>query len=98
MATKTEIIAEIQNYVRDCGGKYSGWYVGVAADPKKRLFNDHAVEEKGGAWIYRQCSTAAIAREVENHFIEQGMDGGPGGGDSSTEYVYAYRKTSSTRE
>jgi hypothetical protein len=96
--TKSEIITDITNYVRNNGGKYSGWYAGIAADARDRMFNGHAVQEKGDAWIYRECANATTAREVEDHLIKLGMDGGPGGGDSSTKFAYAYRKTSSTVE
>ncbi len=32
MATKTEIIQQIGDYVQQCGGSYSQWYCGIAAD------------------------------------------------------------------
>ena len=95
---KETIISEIKSYVAKNGGSYSGWYVGIASDPKGRLFNDHAVSEKGGAWIYVPCATSKVARESEDYFIGLGMKGGSGGGDDTTKYVYAYKITSSTKE
>jgi hypothetical protein len=96
--TKAEIVAEIASYVRDCGGAFNRWYVGIASDAEDRLFNAHAVRKNGDFWIYRLCPSAAVAREIEELFISNGMDGASGDGDSSTMYVYAYRKTPSTRE
>ncbi len=96
--TKAEIVADIANYVRDCGGTFPRWYVGIAADAEDRLFNAHAVKKNGDVWIYRLCASATVAREIEDLFLSNGMDGAGGGGDSATMYVYAYRKTSSTRE
>jgi hypothetical protein len=98
MATKAEIIQAIAAHVQSCGGSYSEWYCGIAADAQERLFNDHSVDSKNGRWIYRQCANSADARAVEDYFVQRGMKGGPGGGDSTTTYVYAYRITSSTRE
>ena len=49
---KQKIILDIKSYVAKNGGAYSQWYIGVTADPKQRLFNDHAVKETGDAWIY----------------------------------------------
>jgi hypothetical protein len=87
-----------QSYVSVNGGPYSQWYIGIAAAPRQRLFNDHCVTENGGAWIYRECSTSSAAREIEEYFIQLGMQGGPGGGDATTKYVYAYKITQTTRE
>jgi hypothetical protein len=98
MATKADIIQDITTYVANCGGNYSQWYVGVAAVPRDRLFTDHSVDEKNGNWIFRTCATSEEARAVEDHFIAKGMKGGPGGGDSTTKAVYAYKITNSTRE
>ena len=98
MATKQEVIQQIAAHVASCGGSHSEWYAGVATDPRARLFNDHSVDEKNGSWIFRTCSTSDEARDVEQYFIGRGMKGGPGGGDSSTKAVYAYKITNSTRE
>jgi hypothetical protein len=95
---KAEIVADIENYVRSCGGAYPQWYAGIAGRPRDRLFNAHAVKEKGDAWIFRECPNAETARVIEEFFISRGMDGGVGGGDSATKCVYVYRKTSSTVE
>lgn len=98
MAQKTEIIQSFKDYMAENGGEYSDWYVGIASDPKKRLFNDHNVSENAGIWIYDNAETQKTAREIEEYFISQGTDGGQGGGDSSTIYAYAYKKTAYTNE
>ncbi len=98
MAQKAEIIQSFKDYMAKNGEEYSDWYVGIASDPKKRLFNDHNVRENPGIWIYDDAETQKIAREIEEYFINLGTDGGSGGGDSSTTYVYAYKKTAYTNE
>ncbi len=95
--TTNQIIREIDDHIRKCGGGYSLWYVGIASDPKDRLFNDHNVDEKNDAWIHRDCGSESAARRVEKHFLTKGCDGGAGGGDYSTKYAYAYKKKSHTR-
>jgi hypothetical protein len=97
-STLSTIVTEITDYARSCGGRFVDWYVGIAADPRDRLFNGHRVNEQGDAWIYRRCESCAGARAIEAHFLKLGMDGGPGGGDDTTRSVYAYRKTSATIE
>jgi len=96
---KETIKSEIKEYIKECGGSYSRWYVGIATYPRKRLFTEHNVDEKDGCWIYIEATSSNAAREVEKYFVERlGTDGGAGGGDESTRYVYAYKKTSSTKE
>jgi len=95
---KETIISDIKSHVANNGGSYSQWYVGIATDPKQRLFNDHAVKEKGDAWIYRRCASSDVARTVEKYFLAQGIKGGPGGGDDNSDYVYAYKIAGHTVE
>ena len=91
---KQAIIDDITKYFGNTN--YSECYVGIASDVNKRLFEDHNVSKEHGHWIYIPASSDEIAREIEQYFIDAGMDGGTGGGDSSTNIVYAYLKTSST--
>ena len=96
--TKEQVIADIEAHIRNEGGTIGTWYVGIATDARKRLFNDHNVSEAGGSWIYRQATSSDTARTVETYFHNKGAKGGPGGGDSGTDYVYAYKITSNTKE
>lgn len=90
---------EIRSYVENCGGAYSDWYVGIASDPRQRLFVEHNVDEENGQWIYYRCESSYVAREVEEFFVNTlGTSGGTGGGDSTTRYVYAYKITRYTKE
>jgi hypothetical protein len=97
MATTQEAIQKIENYIHQNGGQYSAWYAGIATYPRTRLFTDHGVAEKTDAWIYEDCLTDTSARKVEDYFLAKGCDGDTGGGDSSTKYVYAYKKNSHSR-
>lgn len=90
--TETEIKKEIKDYIDGFGVAYSAWYVGIAVDPKDRLFNDHSVK-KEDAWIYRTVSSSDAARRIEQYFVDVlDTDGGAGGGDENTKAVYAYKK------
>jgi len=98
-ASQQQIAREIQEYMRQRGGTSRTWYVGIARDARARLFSDHGVREHSDAWIFRRAASSADARSVEKYFIDQcGTDGGPGGGDAYTVFVYAYKKASHTRE
>jgi len=57
--SKQEIIDEIKTHIRERGGGYSAWYVGISKDAKDRLFNGHSVKEKGDMWIYTTASAVS---------------------------------------
>ena len=96
--TEEQIKAEITAHIRKNGGSYSGWYVGIAKDAEKRLFEEHGVVKNGDGWIYRQAESNRAARDVESYFVnELGTDGGLGGGDLESDSVYAYKKNSHTK-
>lgn len=94
--TKQEIINDIANHF--AGTPYSNCYEGITADVENRLFGNHKVSKKNGHWIYRPAASHTIARDVEQRFLDKGMDGGCGGGDESSKIVYAYKKTSATNQ
>ena len=97
--TKERIIQDIDSYIKKEGSTYHNWYVGIARVPRTRLFNDHNVSEQNGWWIFCEAFSDDSAREVESFFLEQkGTQGGPGGGDKDTRFIYAYRITNTTNE
>ena len=98
--TKEQIISDFKDYIaKNSSASYSDWYVGIASKPEERLFTDHNVKKVGDYWIYSEAQSTSIAREIEQYFIEQfKTDGGTGGGDNTTKWVYAYRMTSTTEE
>ena len=97
---KDTLISEIQKYIDNNGGIASGygWYVGVTANPKRRLFREHNVDETNGPWIYGAVSSDHEARDIENHFLDRGCKGSPSGGGSNAIFVYTYRINLHTRE
>jgi len=99
IAEGNKIIAEIKTHIKECGGNYSDWYVGITANKDQRLFVDHNVKENGGAWISYKASSSDLTRAVEKYFIDDcKTKGGPGGGDDNSVYVYAYKITNDTVE
>lgn len=88
---------DIDNHIRANGGGYRAWYIGIAADPRDRLFSDHNVNEDGDAWIFRDAGSESAARDIERQFIALGCRGGDGGGSYQTHYVYAYKMAAHTR-
>ena len=99
MATAQEIYDAIMKYIDDSGIAYNNWYVGIASSPKDRLFTDHNVNEAGGHWIYQDAGSQAAARKIEKFILDtHSTQGGKGGGDETTTWVYAYAITPQTTE
>lgn len=97
--TKTDIINEITNYINSsCPNNtpYSQLYIGIATDAEDRVFKDHCVDKDKDVWIICPSDTEQIARDVEKHFLNLGMDGGPGGGND-IQYVYCFLQNSHTK-
>lgn len=94
MHTADKIIADIRSHMIRCGvDVWNEVYVGVTSDAMERLFSGHRVMKIGDRWIYRQATSSSDARAAESYFHNKlGADGGPGGGDDSADYVYAYWK------
>ncbi len=95
----SNIIQEVDGYIKKGGRPYGDWYVGITDNPIRRLFLEHNVSRETGQWIYREAYSDTSAREVESFFLDyKGTQGGPGGGDENSRFVYAYRITSATKE
>ena len=95
---KEVLVKDFEEFFAKHGRYYSEFYVGIAADPKDTLFNRHSVNEKRDAWIHsNNALLSSTVRDIEQLFLARGAKGGPGGGDSSTRYVYAYKIAPHTR-
>lgn len=93
---ETAIANEIIKHANEEGSHKANWYVGIASEPRDRLFDGHNVQEKSW-WIFRDAKTDTSARKIEKYLIDSfGFDGGGGGGGYTTKFVYAYRKTHTT--
>jgi hypothetical protein len=78
---------------------FADWYVGVARNPRERLFNHHGVNEAAGDWAFEEAETAKAARRIATSFHDgAGCDGELGVPDPEALSVYIYLKTSDTRE
>lgn len=78
--SKQDIIASIDAQMHKFPYRNSDWYVGIAENPRERLFDEHNVDEENGIWIYEQAISCVVAREIEKLYLDTGHDGGGGGG------------------
>ena len=93
-----QIQVEIMHLIHMERSPYSDWYVGIAKNPHIRLFQEHKVEMRNSWWIIRKAKNSEDARNVEKLIINTyGTDGDSGGGDEESVYVYAYKKSATTK-
>ena len=91
------IISEIVSYVKQSGGDFSSWYVGIADDARSSMFKDHGVDEASGQWIFENAMTESCARRTGMQLMDTyNMKGSLGSGGYSATSVFAYRITPST--
>ncbi len=93
-----QIIQAFDQFMNNHGKYYQEFYVGIASNPIDRLTNGHGVDE-GIPHIYWDTPLhTEVVRAIEKYFLNQGARGGGGGGDLNTQYVYAYKITSQTKQ
>lgn len=92
--SRKDLVDAILEFVSKEDFDYQYWYVGIASDPKRRLFNEHhvPVDDDDARRIFFEANSSECARDVEAELISLGFDGGPGGGDDATTFVYVYLK------
>jgi len=84
---ESEIIAAIQAKVGST--RYGIWTIGITDDPQRRRTEHENNREDTKHWSDWKADTEAIARTVEQYFLDKGMKGGTGGGEHPT-YVYVF--------
>ncbi|HMU44494.1 MAG TPA: hypothetical protein PKA80_14445 [Ignavibacteriaceae bacterium] len=93
-----EIIEKMTDQINRSGLPYSSWYVGIASEPKQRLFAEHKVAENG-TWLHVNAGSNEAARNILNHLVKKLQTEGGGGSDEpAMTHVYAYAITSTTVE
>ncbi len=94
--TAQQAYDKIVAHIKEQGGPFSKWYCGITSDIEDRLYGDHNVPRVKYWLITIDCANEDDARTVEKALLKLGCDGGSGGGDKDTIWVYAYLKTSIT--
>ncbi|MCH8033933.1 MAG: hypothetical protein IH950_09295 [Bacteroidetes bacterium] len=89
---------QFTDFITTNGNDPQNWYVGIASNAEERLQDGHGIIQ-GDIFIFDNALTEQNARAVEKYLIEShDTQGNPGGGDSETTWVYAYKINGHTRE
>ncbi len=93
-----QIKYEILAYIKEFEGDFNDWYVGIAADPKKTMFEQHHVHQDNDIWLYKQALTFTACKTVQTYFLSILSTDGVlvSNGDEDTDCVYLYKKSERT--
>jgi hypothetical protein len=97
MSNEKNTIWEIETYIREGGGQYGDWYVGMADDPLRAVeetFRLHRVQNERFMYIEAESETAAAA--TVNHFVNCCGTGGRAaetGAHGQPRAIYVYKQT-----
>jgi hypothetical protein len=87
---------DIDGLIQKSGAKYGEWYIGLAINPREKLFTAHNVNEQSDVWIIRDAGSEMAARDIEAIFLKKRCKGGSLRRDSSR-HIYVYKMTKTTR-
>ncbi len=93
-----QIKFEIFAHIKEFGGDFADWYVGIAADPATVLHQRHGVHRDDDIWLFKQGLSFHACRTVQRYFLERlGADGAPPEAvDPHLDCVYVYKKSPRT--
>lgn len=93
-----QIKYEILAHIKEFGGEFSDWYVGVADDPKDALHGRHRADENEDVWLYKQALSTQACRTVQSYFLQRlNTDGeAVAASEQDMRYIYVYKKSART--
>lgn len=94
-----QIKYEILAYIKEFGGNFQEWYIGIAENPKQEMFTRHGVNQSDDIWLYKQALTFTACKTVQQYFVNTLKVDGQllEKGDENTDCVYLYKKSSRTK-
>ena len=93
--SKSEILDDIEGFIRKHGNNPKQWYLGTSSAPKETLFKNHKFKPNDIGLI-RQAESELQAAEVVEFFTGRGAKGGATI-KPMHDFVYAYRLAAHTR-
>jgi len=90
------IIQEFDRFILRFGGIYRNFYVGITDNPVCRLNFDHNIGQ-ANPYLFMETTINETARMIEKYFLDQKCDGGDGGGNEGSVFVYIYKKGPRTK-
>ena len=93
-----QIKFELLAYMKEFGGAFGDWYVGVSNDAEEALFAQHGVRRDEDIWIYKPALTGKATHTVLRYFRGVLHTDGPSDTDvvSDAIFAYAFKKSPNT--
>ena len=92
---QSEIIEDVLEHIRQCGGDLGDWQVGTAQDPQGPFFRRHSAEELGDGFLYRAAYTTYAADEVLERLKDCGLHPDRAAATQPGKIVFVYRPATS---
>ena len=94
IASVQQIKYELMAFIKELGGGFGEFVIGIADDPRQAMRREHGVDLEGDPWIYKQALSHAAARTVQDYFVEKLKVNGvrPASDSEDVDCVYLYRK------
>lgn len=89
-----QIKYDLLAYMKEFGGGFHEWYVGVTEDAEQTLFEDHGLDRNQDLWIYRPALTGRATETVLRYFIDILHTAGdsPDQVSPGATFAFAYKK------
>lgn len=89
-----QIKYEFLLYMKEFGGDFVDWHIGVSSTPHQTLTDLHKVDLEQDYWIFKPALTFIAANTIKKYFINVlGSSGNLTPSDNKDErYVYIFRK------
>lgn len=93
-----QIKFEVLAYIKEFGGDFSDWYLGISEDPMRTLFETHKVDKEADSWLYRQALSFGACRTLAQYFLGTLQVDGvlAQRGEEDLDCVYLYKKSERT--
>jgi hypothetical protein len=96
MGDEKSIITQIETYIRQGGGEYGDWYIGMAGNPIDPIMEAYRLNKvQNNRFVYMETGSHQAARAAADYFLNIcGTDGNLSDIDTSRpcRAIYIYKK------
>lgn len=93
-----QIKFDIQAYIKEFGGDFNEWCIGIASRPRRVMREVHLVDEALDIWLCKQAISHRACQTVKTYFTEklsvEGIESPEGGEEGYC--IFLFRKSSRT--
>ena len=93
-----QIKFDIQAYIKEYGGEFQEWCIGIASRPRQVMRQVHHVDETRDIWLCKQAISHRACQTVKTYFTEKlNVEGVANPGGTEEGYcIFLFRKSSRT--